>query len=550
MSKDTYGELCENWRFANIPWPVTEFLIRAHGMLESGLIQVWKEWIYWASTYADEILSAKGEDENYRAVSLNGNIRALFFLYLAMSLVPILLFWGETSKYLKFRRRLQNSQPVTATMESSSDELYIVEKVLKKRRGAKGKPEYLLKWEGYPHSENTWEPKENVNHELILEFERERKGKKGKAKKRQDTPKTGRGEWSSPSEEREADGQEESNASSVAAEPEPENILGVTKDDGKLWMVIKFQGNDEQKLVCSKEANIKWPQKMDYLRLCPICLEVPEREIFQCSEGHIICDLCISKLNRDRCPQCRTRFGRKKIRSRVLEEILDRLDFECKFKDNGCAYLCKRGEITSHANLCTFNPDTVLLCQQLGSGSCGFRLGSVSRAEVIQHFETGHNITIELVNTGTWFTFFDNDEILASMQNLANRKRKFGAAKVPLVKFATMISLDDSETGPVLLLFGQLNRPVGFLSLFCIKVWDSERHPSDNLLVEFMLTKDAASRSKYPFPISGSMKVSSAKDAHLVVGATPINFSISFLEESQFGANEGDRIRVRISQIN
>ncbi|ODM89389.1 hypothetical protein Ocin01_17291 [Orchesella cincta] len=188
MSKDTYGELCENWRFANIPWPATEFLIRAHGMLESGLIQVWKEWIYWASTYADELLSAKGEDENYRAVSLNGNIRALFFLYLSLSLVPILLFWGETSKYVVFREKTsvqqltkwgnadaedkihrkeysfvrtpkqvtttQNQQgkevifyiifgtlkfqPVTATMESSSDDFYIVEKVLKKAEGCQG----------------------------------------------------------------------------------------------------------------------------------------------------------------------------------------------------------------------------------------------------------------------------------------------------------------------------------------------------------------------------------------------------------------------------
>ncbi|ODM93288.1 Chromobox protein 5 [Orchesella cincta] len=147
-------------------------------------------------------------------------------------------------------------------MESSSDDFYIVEKVLKKRKGAMGKTEYLLKWTGYPHSDNSWEPQENVNLALILEFERKMKKKGTEAEMRQEPPNTGANEGSSSSEEKEVDGQEESNASGVDVAPEPENILGVAIDKGKLWFLIKFQGKDEKKLVCSKRANIKWPQKV------------------------------------------------------------------------------------------------------------------------------------------------------------------------------------------------------------------------------------------------------------------------------------------------
>ena len=47
-----------------------------------------------------------------------------------------------------------------------------MEKVIEKRITAKGKIEYLIKWEGYDETENTWEPKENLGCEdLIQEYE-------------------------------------------------------------------------------------------------------------------------------------------------------------------------------------------------------------------------------------------------------------------------------------------------------------------------------------------------------------------------------------------
>lgn len=51
---------------------------------------------------------------------------------------------------------------------------YKVQKVVGKRIH-NGNVEYLLKWTGYPSSENSWEPLCNLNcEELILNFEQKR----------------------------------------------------------------------------------------------------------------------------------------------------------------------------------------------------------------------------------------------------------------------------------------------------------------------------------------------------------------------------------------
>ncbi|CAL8105801.1 unnamed protein product [Orchesella dallaii] len=55
---------------------------------------------------------------------------------------------------------------------------------------------------------------------------------------------------------------------------------------------------------------------------CPICFEIPRAEIYQCSNGHIICTDCKSKLNI--CPQCQIpyRVDGQLIRNRAVEAII------------------------------------------------------------------------------------------------------------------------------------------------------------------------------------------------------------------------------------
>ncbi|CAL8130210.1 unnamed protein product [Orchesella dallaii] len=106
MSKDSYGEFCENWQFGNIPWPATMFLRKIHSLLESGLVPVWKKWSHWVDTLGEEIKMAKNEQKYYRPVALHGNIQVLFFFYLAITIVPIIVFLLEEWKRALYNARL------------------------------------------------------------------------------------------------------------------------------------------------------------------------------------------------------------------------------------------------------------------------------------------------------------------------------------------------------------------------------------------------------------------------------------------------------------
>ena len=54
-------------------------------------------------------------------------------------------------------------------MSDLEDDVYIVEKILKKKRNEDGEIRYLVKWDGYESSENTWEPKSAIPR-FILKF--------------------------------------------------------------------------------------------------------------------------------------------------------------------------------------------------------------------------------------------------------------------------------------------------------------------------------------------------------------------------------------------
>ncbi|XP_028159413.1 chromobox protein homolog 5-like [Ostrinia nubilalis] len=166
------------------------------------------------------------------------------------------------------------------TSDGSSEEEYVVEKVLDKRT-VKGKVQYLLKWKGYKEEESTWEPEENLDCEdLIKTFETARKEKeKEKSKKPEDRGKKrvresseetssgrkGRGaSVSSVEEPKESkrDRKEEKSKSGFEKGHKAEKIIGASDATGELMFLIKWAETDEAELVPAKVANVKCPQQV------------------------------------------------------------------------------------------------------------------------------------------------------------------------------------------------------------------------------------------------------------------------------------------------
>lgn len=63
---------------------------------------------------------------------------------------------------------------------SSGDNIYEVERILKKRRHPSKGVEYFVKWKHFPNSANTWEPACNFPEKLIKDYELSHSKKKKK----------------------------------------------------------------------------------------------------------------------------------------------------------------------------------------------------------------------------------------------------------------------------------------------------------------------------------------------------------------------------------
>jgi Chromo (CHRromatin Organisation MOdifier) domain len=78
----------------------------------------------------------------------------------------------EVDDAVRFPGRKQVNRPAPVIKIDGEDAWY-VERIVDKRIRARGRVEYLVKWEDYPDWESTWEPIDNVKHaqEAIRDYE-------------------------------------------------------------------------------------------------------------------------------------------------------------------------------------------------------------------------------------------------------------------------------------------------------------------------------------------------------------------------------------------
>ncbi|KAK6180880.1 hypothetical protein SNE40_008852 [Patella caerulea] len=119
-----------------------------------------------------------------------------------------------------------------------------------------GKREYLLRWKGYPDSENTWEPEENLDcPDLIAEFENNRKKKEEKKRKQPN----GVDDTSSKKKKKITE-EDDNKPRGFDRGLQPERIIGATDSSGELMFLMKWKDSDEADLVPARQANVKCPQ--------------------------------------------------------------------------------------------------------------------------------------------------------------------------------------------------------------------------------------------------------------------------------------------------
>lgn len=69
---------------------------------------------------------------------------------------------------------------------------------------------------------------------------------------------------------------------------------------------------------------------------CPICFDYAVPPIYQCQNGHLVCQVCSSKITH--CPTCRVPVSQPSIRNLQLDRLANTFQFPCKYNFNGCPW--------------------------------------------------------------------------------------------------------------------------------------------------------------------------------------------------------------------
>ena len=91
--------------------------------------------------------------------------------------------------------------------------------------------------------------------------------------------------------------------------------------------------------------------------ICPKCFQIFINHV-SCSDkinSHSFCKKCIDEFlkEKDICPICKQNFCYK-IKNQIIKE-LNKLSFQCLFKNRGCIKIISYSDYFNHINKCEFN---------------------------------------------------------------------------------------------------------------------------------------------------------------------------------------------------
>lgn len=106
LSKESFSQVGPAWNLQGIPMPLANIFRRVHLLWQSGLMDVWDALSLriqtWNTTLANAVSSYQAKMP--KKLALGDNTIAIFYMYLAQTAVPVLVFFKETLVYIQTKR--------------------------------------------------------------------------------------------------------------------------------------------------------------------------------------------------------------------------------------------------------------------------------------------------------------------------------------------------------------------------------------------------------------------------------------------------------------
>lgn len=126
---------------------------------------------------------------------------------------------------------------------------------------------------------------------------------------------------------------------------------------------------------------------------CILCKKYPTGDIYECSNRHVGCLLCVNDKRGRSCVCCRP-FNRRK--QNPIEKLEKQTKIPCDFKESGCTWLFEASQLDNHLAECKFRPYRCIL-DELDVKPCNW---TGQQHEVEEHLEKDHR------ELGTPFSYF------------------------------------------------------------------------------------------------------------------------------------------------
>ncbi|GER49046.1 E3 ubiquitin-protein ligase [Striga asiatica] len=180
--------------------------------------------------------------------------------------------------------------------------------------------------------------------------------------------------------------------------------------------IFRYESSDDEEQPAEARANWSCTQPAERVRDapaltlidpdvldCPICLKPLYPPVYQCENGHVMCEICCDKMKR-KCPTCGWPIGHN--RCRAVEKILDSIKISCPNAWLGCPETITLSKRLEHTKTCGFlaclcpMPD----CTYMGSANSVYSHFSEKHPNTSQPFVFNNGVHCEngfLINRWT-----------------------------------------------------------------------------------------------------------------------------------------------------